>query len=176
MQCERGIAMKLNSSLVYYSYHHNNTEKIARSIAKVLNADIKKPQGIDPGDFQKYDLIGFGSGMYDGKHHKSLFDLVDKLSAVSGKKAFIFSTCGIPGAFAKTINSMGEETAAEQHLELREKLKSKGYKIAGEFCCPGFNTNSFLKWFGGINKGRPNAQDQKSAEIFANNLQQGTLE
>jgi flavodoxin len=166
--------MKLNSALVYYSYHHNNTEKIAKSIAKALDADIKKPQELDPWDLQKYDLIGFGSGMYDGKHHKSLFELVGILSHVTDRKAFIFSTCGIPGAFAKTISSQGEETAATQHLELREKLKSKGYKIIGEFCCPGFNTNSFLKWFGGINKGRPDVQDLKSAEMFACKLKQGS--
>jgi hypothetical protein len=36
--------------------------------------------------------------------------------------------------------------------------------------CPGFNTNSFLKFFGGINKGRPNANDLKRAEEFAMNL------
>jgi flavodoxin len=166
--------MTLKSILVFYSYHHNNTEKIAGSIAKVLNADIKKPQELNPADLQKYNLIGFGSGMYDGKHHKSLFDLVDKLAQVTDKKAFIFSTCGIPGVFAKSISSQGEETAAAQHLKLREKLKSKGYMIAGEFGCPGFNTNSFLKFFGGINKGRPNAQDLKSAEMFALKLKQGS--
>jgi flavodoxin len=164
--------MKLSSILVLFSHHHNNTEKIAKSIAKVLDADIKKPQELNPGDLQKYDLIGFGSGMYDGKHHESLFELVNKLPKVTGKKAFIFSTCGIPGVFAKSTSSNGEETAAVQHLELREKLKSKGYKIAGEFGCPGFNTNSFLKWFGGINRGRPNAQDLKSAAMFANKLKQ----
>ena len=166
--------MELSSALVFYSYHHNNTEKIAKSIAKVLDADIKKPQEFNPGDLQKYGLIGFGSGMYDGKHHESLFELVDKLSQITDKKAFIFSTCGIPGVFAKSISSNGEETAVQQHLELREKLKSKGYKIAGEFGCPGFNTNSFLKWFGGINKGRPNAEDLKSAEMFAYKLKQGS--
>jgi flavodoxin len=164
--------MQLSCAIVLYSYHHNNTEKIAKSIVKVLGAEIKKPQELNPADLQKYGLIGFGSGMYDGKHHKSLLELVDKFSQVTGRKAFIFSTCGIPGVFAKTISSQGEDMAAEQHLELREKLKSKGYEIVGEFCCPGFNTNSFLKWFGGINKGRPNAQDLKSAEMFACKLKQ----
>ena len=162
--------MELSSVLVFYSYHHNNTEKIAKSIAKVLDAEIKKPQELNPGDLQKYDLIGFGSGIYDGKHHKSLFELIGKLPQVTDKEAFIFSTCGIPGIFVKS----GEETAIAQHLELREKLKSKGYKIAGEFGCPGFNTNSFLKWFGGINRGRPNAQDLKSAEMFAYKLKHGS--
>jgi flavodoxin len=174
MQSERRIRMELSSALVLFSYHHNNTEKIAKSIAKVLDADIKKPQELNPGDLQKYDMIGFGSGMYDGKHHESLLELVDKLAQVTDKRAFIFSTYGIPGVFVKSISSQGEETALQQHLELREKLKSKGYKIAGEFGCPGFNTNSFLKRFGGINRGRPNAQDLKSAEMFAYKLKQGS--
>ncbi len=55
---------------------------------------------------------------------------------------------------------------------LRKKLQSKGYMIVDEFSCAGFNTNSFLKLFGGINKGRPNAEDLKHAEEFAQNLKQ----
>jgi len=55
---------------------------------------------------------------------------------------------------------------------LREKLQSKGYMIVDEFSCKGFNTNSFLKLFGGMNKGRPNALDLKHAEEFAQNLKQ----
>jgi len=53
---------------------------------------------------------------------------------------------------------------------LREKLKAKGYLIIDEFICAGFNTNSFLKLFRGINKGRPNANDLKRAEEFARKL------
>ena len=53
---------------------------------------------------------------------------------------------------------------------LREKLQSKGYLIVDEFTCLGFNTNSFMKYLGGMNKGRPNAQDLKQAEEFAQNL------
>jgi len=61
---------------------------------------------------------------------------------------------------------------AKNHSSLREKLQSKGYIIVGEFNCKGFNTNSFLKYFGGMNKGRPNAEDLKHAEEFAQNLKQ----
>ena len=167
------MTMQPSPALVFYSsYHHNNTEKIAKSIAKVLDAEVKKPQELNPEDLQKYDLIGFGSGIYDGKHHESLFELVDKLPETTDKKAFIFSTCGIPGVFSKSTGPQNEEMFVKQHLELREKLKSKGYKILGEFGCPGFNTNSFLKWFGGINKHRPNTEDLKSAEMFACKLKQ----
>jgi flavodoxin len=58
----------------------------------------------------------------------------------------------------------------KNHLLIKQKLQSKGYTIVDEFACAGFNTNSFLKYFGGINKGRPNAEDLNRAEGFARGL------
>jgi flavodoxin len=156
--------LPLNSLLVLYSYHHHNTEKIANVVAKVLDAQIKTPQQIESHELQGYDLIGFGSGTYDGKHHRSLLDLADNLPPVDNKKAFIFSTNGAPARV------MDPEYAGKNHLPLREKLLSKGYVIVDEFSCTGLNTNSFLRFFGGINKGRPNAEDLRRAEEFAQNL------
>ena len=154
------VVLPMKSLLVLFSYHHNNTEKIANVFAKVLDAQIKTPQQINPEELQEYTLIGFGSGIYDTKHHKTLLDLADKLPLVTNKKAFIFSTSG------------WTRYTAENHSPLREKLQSKGYMIVDEFSCAGFNTNSFLKIFGGMNKGRPNAEDLKHAEEFAQNLKQ----
>jgi flavodoxin len=154
----------MKSILVLCSVHHKNTEKIARVFARVLDAPIRTPRQIDPDELQEYSLIGFGSGIYDGKHHKALLDLADKLPQVTNRKAFIFSTCGVP------VIGMTEEVVVENHSLLREKLQSKGYMIVDEFSCAGFNTNSFLRLFGGINKGRPNAEDLKHAEEFAQNL------
>jgi len=54
--------------LVLFSYHHKNTETVAKVLAKVLDAQIKTPQQINPEDLQKYNLIGFGSGIYGEKH------------------------------------------------------------------------------------------------------------
>jgi len=156
--------MAVRSLLILHSYHNKNTEKIANSFTKVLAAAIKAPQQTDPEELRDYDLIGFGSGIYDGRHHKALLDLADKLPQVVSWQAFIFSTCGIP-AFGMT-----EEYAAKNHSSLREKLRAKGYTIIDEFSCVGHNTNSFLKLFGGINKGRPNAEDLKRAEAFARKL------
>lgn len=155
-----------------FSYHHKNTEKIANVIAKVLDAQIKKPQQVNPDELQEYSLIGFGSGIYGAKHHTDLLNLVDKLPQVTNGKAFIFSTNGVPERF--TSKDSNFEPSAKFHLPLREKLQSKGYMIVDEFSCAGFNTNSFLKLFGGINKGRPNAEDLKHAEEFALKLKQST--
>ena len=148
--------------LVLFSYHHKNTEKVANVFAKVLDAQIKTPQQIDPKELQEYSLVGFGSGIYGEKHHKLLLDFADTLPQVTNGKAFIFSTSAI----------IGKAKVAKDHSLLREKLQSKGYLIVDEFACKGFNTNSFMKYFGGMNKGRPNAEDLKHAEEFAQNLKQ----
>ena len=61
--------------IVYMSYHHMNTEKIARAMAEVTGATLSKADEVDPGDLAGYDLIGFGSGIYGGKHHTSILAL-----------------------------------------------------------------------------------------------------
>jgi flavodoxin len=148
----------MKSLLVLSSYHHNNTEKIANVFAKVIDAKIKNPQQVNPEKLQEYSLLGFGSGIYSAKHHKLLLDFADKLPQVNDKKAFIFST------------SSNLEPISKNHSTLKEKLESKGYIIVDEFTCADFNTNHFIKLIGGINKGRPNAEDLKYAEEFAKDL------
>ena len=155
----------MNSLLVLSSYHHNNTEKIAKVFAKVLDAQIKTPQQVDPEELQEYNIVGFGSGIYDQKHHKAILDLADKLPQVTDRKAFIYSTSGVSRKFAE------DRSIDDPHSVLREKLETKGYSIMGDYNCAGFNTNSFLKYIGGMNRGKPNAKDLKEAEEFAQNLQ-----
>ncbi|MBI5679619.1 MAG: flavodoxin family protein [Methanobacterium sp.] len=150
----------MKTLLVLYSYHHHNTEKIAKVFAKIFDAEIKNPKEIKPEELQGYDLVGFGSGIYSAKHDESILELADELPQVTGMKAFLFSTAGITG----------KSKASKDHATIREKLESKGYTIVDEFQCKGFNTNSFLRLFGGMNKGRPNAQDLKNAEEFAQKL------
>lgn len=158
----------MKTLIICISVHHGNTEKIARAMAKVLGADLLKPYEADMKKLNQYDLIGFGSGIYDGKHHKSLVDIADKLPRAINKNAFIFSTFGVP-AFAVNGGNI-KEYIAKNHLLLREKLQSKGRTIIDEFSCVGFNTNSFLKLFGGINNGRPDENDLKNAREFAMKL------
>jgi len=150
----------MKSLIIVISIHHNNTLIIAKVIAKVINAQLKKPSQIKPKEIQDYDIVGFGSGIYSAKNHKNLINLIDKFTFVNNKKAFIFSTSGITS----------KSKATKDHLILREKLESKGFFIMNEFQCKGFNTNSFLKYIGGMNKGRPNIEDLNNAKEFARNL------
>ena len=152
----------MKSLLIVFSYHHNNTRKIAEVIAKVLDAKIMKPQEINPEELQEYDLVGFGSGIYSAKHHRTLLDLADKLPQVSYIKSFIFSTAALTS----------EKKLTKDHSTLRGKLQSKGYVIVDDFQCKGFNTNSFMRYLGGMNKGRPNVEDLRHAKEFAEALRQ----
>ena len=152
----------MKSLLVLYSYHHMNTEKVAKVFAKILGAMIKTPQQTDPQEIQQYDLVGFGAGIDSGKHYQPMLDFADKLPQTSSKNMFIFSTAALSG----------DKKRNKDHSCLREKLESKGYTVVGEFQCKGFNTNSFMKYFGGMNRGRPNAKDLKEAETFALNLKE----
>ncbi len=152
----------MKSLLIVFSYHHNNTQKVAEVFAKVLDAQIKTPQQTNPAELEEFDLVGFGAGIDSGKHYKEMLGFADKLPKVNSKKAFIFSTSGVSNPKYKT----------KIHTALRDILTAKGYLIVDEFNCHGFNTNSFLKVFGGMNKGRPNEEDFKAAEEFAQNLKQ----
>ena len=153
-------ALPIKALLVLVSYHHRNTEKIARALANMLDATIRSPEETRSDDVQEYDLIGFGSGIYDGMHHKKLLDLAERLPDTDSKKAFLFSTSAI----------VNEDKVTKDHTALRNVLRRKGYMIVDEFACKGFNTNRFLKYFGGMIKGRPNQEDLELAGKFALNL------
>lgn len=160
----------MKSLIVVFSYHHKNTEKVANAIAKVLDAQIKTPKQINPDELKEYDLVGFGSGIYSDMLHKSVLDLADKMPKVDNGKAFIFSTNGVPAFLSSKSFESGQ--LSKNHGLIKDKLQSKGYAIVDEFTCPGFNTNSFLKYIGGLNKGRPDVKDLKRAEEFAQKMKQ----
>ena len=155
----------MKSLIVVHSYHHNNTLKVAQAMAKVLDADVKSPQETVPDELGQYDLVGFGSGIDSDKHYKEILDFADKLPQATDKKAFVFSTSGMPIGISGQQGL--EEYTSKCHATLNDILRSKGYTIVDEFGCAGFNTNKFLWRFGGLNKGRPNAEDLKHAEEFA---------
>lgn len=152
----------MNTIIICISIHHGNTEKIAKVMAEPLQAKLVPPQNVDKTDLESYNLIGFGSGIYHGKHHETLLNLVSDLPVMKGKKVFLFSTSGlrkIPWFHAF-------------HKPLKKKLREKQFDIVGEFSCRGYDTYGFLKYIGGIQKGRPNQSDIERACEFAKSLKQ----
>lgn len=149
----------MKSLIICVSVHHGNTEKIGRAMAEVLDAELLKPGEIDVNSLREYDLIGFGSGIYAGRHHKTLLGFVSGMPEMKDKKAFIFSTKGMGSTWL-------------YHRAIRKRLLSKGFSIAGEFSCKGFDTVGPFKLCGGINKSKPGEKDLKDAEDFARGLKE----
>jgi len=146
--------------IIVYSYHHNNTKKVAQKMSEVLNADVITPVEVQSYDLSEYDLIGFGAGIDSGKHYKPLIDCVQTMNLQKEQKAFIFSTSGV----------QGQKKVYKDHTALRDILLNKKATILGEFSCKGFNTNLFLKYFGGMNKEHPTSEDLQNAQLFSENL------
>ena len=147
----------MKTLVIYVSTHHGNTKKIAEVIAEVLQAPLKRVDEVNVGEVEDYELIGFGSGIYAGRHHKGLFGFVEKLPSCLGKKAFIFSTKGGTPTFLN-------------HWLLRKRLLSRGFEVVGEFSCKGFDTFGPLRFIRGLNKGRTNERDLSNARVFAEGL------
>jgi len=146
--------------IVYISVHHGNTEKVARTMADALAADLIQVREASAAVLEQYDLIGFGSGIYFGRHHESVLDFVDKLPVLRNKKAFIFSTSGL-----RKIPLVHDFDRS-----LKKKLQRKGFSVIAEFSCRGLDTYRATRLVGGLNRGRPNAEDLKRAEEFARDL------
>src|SRR5665647_1715229 len=148
----------MKTLIVYTSVHHQNTEKVAKVMAEELGADLVSIDQAQPDTLMAYDLIGFGSGIYGGKFHQTPIQFIEGLPTFAGKQAFIFSTRG------------GAE--GHGHAALKEMLVNRGFSITGDFSCKGWLTAGPLKLFGGINKGRPNADDLEEARVFARGLKE----
>jgi flavodoxin len=128
---------------------------VARAISKELEADLMEAKTVDPSILSNYDLIGFGSGIYNRKFHAALLKLVKEMPS-SQSKAFVFSTSGFG-----TVNF---------HDKLKKEVESKGYRMVGDFACKGWDTWGPFKLVGGINKGRPDEKDLDMAREFVKEL------
>lgn len=145
----------MNVLIIVKSVHHDNTRKVAEAMASVLDAKVVIPADVDLNELSGYDLIGMGSGIYFGRHHRSLLKLAERMSGFKGK-VFIFSTAGLPFKM--------------NHRALRERLKNSGLSINGEFVCKGWDSYGILNVVGGIWKGNPDEKDLENAREFARSL------
>lgn len=150
----------MKSLIVCYSYHHMNTLKVAKAMGEVLECEVVTPEEVEDTYFENFDLIGFGAGIDSAKHYPKFIEFANELNEVNEKKCFIFSTSAV----------MGDKKIYKDHTALRDILLSKGYVVLDEFACKGFNTNSFLKFFGGMNKQSPTPDDLQHARAFVEGL------
>ena len=141
--------------IVYFSYHHGNTEKIANSMAEVSNAEVCTIDKVKTVNVEEYEIIGFGAGIAYGKHYDKLLKTVGQLN-LQGKNVFVFSTSG--------MNKVKFNSA------LIKLLKNAGACVIGNFTCKGYHTYGPFKLIGGIAKGHPDNDDITAAKQFIQNI------
>lgn len=146
----------MKTAIFCVSVHHGNTAKLASVAKEALGADLYNPEEMTQELLEGYDLAGFFSGIYKFRHHEGLFSAVGKLPQQNGKKAFICSTSGS----GKPIF----------HRKLAKALNQKGFHVIAEYVCRAYITFGPFGLVGGINKGRPDANDLAKAALFFKSL------
>lgn len=129
---------------VVYVSRGGNTKKLADAIARGAGASAVSVEHFDPSS-EPVDILFIGASIYAGTIDGTLRRFLTGLKPSQVKNAVVFGT------------SAGKKTALP---EIRSILEPNGVAVSGdEFHCRG----SFLF----ANRGRPNEEDLKQAEVFA---------
>lgn len=139
--------------IIYESIYNGNTVKLARAMAQTLGCSMVKAERAMSMNLDEYQTIGLGSGIYFGRHHPRLFEIVGRLNSLR-QDVFIFSSRGNP-------------FLGKYHQPLKEMLTEKGKRIIGEFSVTGYDATGPWVIIGGGHKGKPDEKDLRKASRFA---------
>lgn len=145
----------MKTAIVYYSRHHGNTKKLIDAIAAGHDVTVIDASEVKTADLSAFDAVGFASGIYYSKFHKTVLDFAEK-NLPAGKSVFFLYTYG------------AEKTGYTRAIT--EAVQKRGANILGEYGCYGFNTFGPFKLIGGIAKGHPDGKDLEAAVSFYDRL------
>ena len=140
----------MKSMIVYASRHHGNTAKLVRYLSDRYGIVLMDAQAAQTLADEKYDLIGFASGIDFGKFYPEVTALAKKLSP--GKGIYALYTCA--------------KDQAKYGSEIEEIARQRGCRYLGKYGCKGYNTYGPLKIIGGMNKAHPDAEELEKACVF----------
>lgn len=145
----------MKTAVIYYSRHHGNTKKLLDAIAAKHEVTLIDATQVTEADLSDYDLIGFASGIYYSKFHKSVLKFAEN-NLPEDKNVFFVYTYGVEKeGYTKAIENVVFEKSAN---------------ILGDFGSLGFNTFGPFKLIGGIAKGCPTQEDLDNAVKFYEGL------
>lgn len=145
----------MKTAIIYYSKHHENTKKLLHAISAKHEVSLIDAAQTKESDLTCYDMIGFASGIYYSKFHKSVLQFAEKNLPPDKSVFFIYTYGAKKDGYTKAI----EAAVLKQSANIR-----------GVFGCPGFNTFGPFKLIGGMAKGHPDQKDTDDAVRFFDNL------
>lgn len=145
----------MKTAIIYYSKHHGNTKKLLDAISQQHEVTLIDATQAPLPNLNEYDRIGFASGIYYSKFHKSVLNIA-KENLPEGKDVFFIYTYGAKkDGYTRAI---------------KNAVLKKSAECLGEYGSLGFNTFGPFKLIGGIAKGHPNNEDIEGAEKFLNSI------
>lgn len=138
--------------LIIKSTHQQNTLKIAEAMSEVAPLTVVELENTKNFNLKDYDVVGFGSGIYFGKHDKELIKFVKSLSDNP--------------AYSFVISTSGSKNYDKYNKKLTKLLEGKNTTVLGSFGCKGLDKFFIFSLFGGLNKGHPNETDFDAAQQF----------
>jgi len=148
------------SALVVCFSQTGNTRQVAEAVVRGLQAHGVKAQlsdllTADPGDADRYDVVGIGTPVFYYKEPVVVRRFIERLPRAHRKPAFTFLTQG--GHPVNTLRRMQKQLAA------------RGYTVVNSYSCPGYDTypmflHDFRAW------GHPDAQELGQAQDFGERL------
>lgn len=145
----------MKTGVVYYSKHHGNTKKLLDAISELGDVELIDAENAAQTNLEDYDMIGFASGIYYSKYHKSVLKFAQQ-NLPHGKKVFFIHTAGDP--------------REKQNTAIKAITNTKGCRCLGTYFCKGFDTYGPFKLIGGIAKGHPDNEDISGAVSFYTSL------
>lgn len=141
----------MKTAIVYYSRHHGNTKKLIDALAAEQDITAIDAAETAAADLTGYDLVGFASGIYYSKFHKTVQDFA-QANLPEGKPVFFLFTCGAKkDSYTKSIT----QAVSERHA-----------RVLGQFGCLGYDTYGPFKLIGGVAKGHPDETDLEGVRRF----------
>lgn len=141
----------MNTVIIYESKHHGNTKKVCERISEVCGVTLVEAHSVtDVFPWERYELVGFASGLLYGKFYEQVNLAAQKLP--QGKPVFFLYTCaGNSKDFSSDIQSIAGRRRAVW---------------LGSFGCKGFNTYGPLRLIGGMNRANPTEDELQAAVEF----------
>jgi flavodoxin len=141
------------TSVVIYSTHRGNTEKVALAIAQAVNCKaVKLTENYDASTLplDDCDLVFLGTGIRGGEPYMELLNYLKTADLGVGKRFLLFMTWAGGGASNKLA-----------YEGVKKMLEAKGQHLdADYFICLG-------QTFGFTRRGHPNENDLNQAKAWA---------
>ena len=140
--------------IIYHSEHHMNTKKLVEEASKDLDIVCTSIENFDESLLDNVNVIGLASGIFYGKHHKTLIEFVDTHNhLLKNKEVYVIYTAG----------SNNQQLGSY----LVRKLEYYDVPVIGTFSCLGWDSYGPYKLIGGVYKDHPTQED---IQALRNNL------